>query len=442
VLALLVLGIAPAAPSTAAAKHWVQRVAQTRHRLKAHRQKTAHAAIIGGIAAEDNTFPQLAYIYYKNGGNESFCTGTVVAPNVVLTAGHCGEDTETGVLNEPSGYTVVTGNVEWAAPARQVSGVSRVAVYPGFNRIYLTGDAALLVLSAPTTAPPLALASYPSDSHLIEAGTQGLIAGWGATFPGQVGPTARLRWAGTVVQRPGYCETNAWPFYRGYELCTIDPPAFETGTCFGDSGGPLITLGPTGSGDVELGITSHGDSECSTVHPAVFTRADLVASWVQEWIEAVKPPPPPAPPRTPAPPPPAPPPPAPAPSPAPTLPPNVPGYYRTRSSKLRKVVVHVSGDGQHIVGIFTKMPVHCQHGWEISVNESWLSYANNLAITNHTVSTILEWVPSRETKRGGIGLSLSFTASGVLEGRLRVHLPYRSRRIGLCSSTLNFTAKT
>jgi len=100
-----------------------------------------------------------------------------VAANVVLTAGHCAEDTETGRLHDPSGYTVVTGNVDWTAPSRQVFGVSRVVVYPGFNRVYLTGDAALLILSAPTSAPAISLASYPSDSPILEAGTEGVIAG-------------------------------------------------------------------------------------------------------------------------------------------------------------------------------------------------------------------------------------------------------------------------
>lgn len=253
------------------------------------RRVAAHAAVVGGALAEARTFPSLAFIAGEAGGSGFWCTGTVVAPNVVLTAGHCAEDAATGVLDEPPGFTVVTGNVEWTATPRQVSGVSRVLVYPGFDRSDLTGDAALLILSTPTTAPAIALASYPSDSPRLEAGTRSLIAGWGYTYLGQESQPQRLSYAYTVVQRAGYCEHNVRPFSGVSELCAIDPPGEGTGACYGDSGGPLLALAPSGSGDVELGIASHGPEECSSEHPTVFTRADLIEPWVAEWIAAVKP---------------------------------------------------------------------------------------------------------------------------------------------------------
>ncbi len=251
----------------------------------------AHAAIIGGTSAQDGTYPWLAYITYKSGENVSVCSGTVVAPNVVLTAGHCAEQITTGQPDEPSGYAVVTGNVNWTASPRQVSGVSRVIIYPGFDRSSLIGDAALLILSTSTTQPPLALASYPSDSRLLEAGTSAIVAGWGETEKEPKDVTERLQWAPTVMQLAGFCESEAFstPFYEGYELCTTYPPDYETGVCFGDSGGPLLALDPAGSDVVELGLVSRGYGECSTHYPTVFTRSDLIASWVGEWVNAVRP---------------------------------------------------------------------------------------------------------------------------------------------------------
>ncbi|MGH2865243.1 MAG: S1 family peptidase, partial [Solirubrobacteraceae bacterium] len=175
---VLVAALGPGEAPAATAAHQVHLRGNVRPQRQAHRRRrrpVAHAAIIGGTLAEDDTFPWLAFIVY-DGESLITCTGTVVAPNVVLTAGHCGEDTETGELREPSGYSVVTGNVEWTASPRQISDVSRVVVYPDFNPDYLTGDAALLVLSTPTTAPAIALASFPSDSARLEAGTPALIA--------------------------------------------------------------------------------------------------------------------------------------------------------------------------------------------------------------------------------------------------------------------------
>jgi V8-like Glu-specific endopeptidase len=58
----------------------------------------ARASIIGGVAAETGTLPYLAYIIDKTGEEEfEVCTGTVLSSNVILTAGHCGENPETGV---------------------------------------------------------------------------------------------------------------------------------------------------------------------------------------------------------------------------------------------------------------------------------------------------------------------------------------------------------
>lgn len=250
----------------------------------------ARAAILGGSSAETGTYPWLAYIWRKSGEETYACTGTVVSPNLVLTAGHCAEQIATGQLDEPSEYVVVTGNVDWASSPRQISGVARVVVYPGFDRASLIGDAALLVLSTPTTQPALALATYPSDVDMLAGGTSAIVAGWGEAKKEAKDTTTRLQWAPTVVQLPGYCESSqfASPFYERYEICATYPPKFETGVCFGDSGGPLIVQSSSGE-DVELGLVSRGYGECSTQYPTVFTRADLIAPWVQEWIQAVKP---------------------------------------------------------------------------------------------------------------------------------------------------------
>src|SRR5262245_17451242 len=93
-----------------------------RQAYRRHGRAVAHAAIIGGTVARKNTFPQLAFIVHRTPVSGFTCTGTVVAPSLVLTAAHCAENTETGELEAPSGYEVITGNVEWTASPRQVSG--------------------------------------------------------------------------------------------------------------------------------------------------------------------------------------------------------------------------------------------------------------------------------------------------------------------------------
>ena len=262
--------------------------------VAAHSRPGAHAAIVGGTSAVPGEFPWLAYVY----STTHLCTGTVVAPNVVLTAGHCAEDTTTGVLDPASSFDVATGNVDRTAAALQVSAVTQVLVYPGFNPATFYGDAALLVLGTPTSAPAIPLATA-SDLSLIQPGNSIEIAGWGYTAGGQQTEPAVLQWGSVVTLDPSYCGSKLL-FDATSEFCVIDPVRSAVGTCNGDSGGPAIAE-PTPTSAVEVGIASRAGPNCNTSFPGIFTRVDLVSAWVNQTIAAVVPPPTPAPVTPPAP---------------------------------------------------------------------------------------------------------------------------------------------
>jgi hypothetical protein len=275
VLAGVVLVATIAAPSAAGASRRAPRVL---------RRQRAHAAVIGGQPAEPGTFPWMAYVLDVRGNEVGQCSGTVVAPNLVLTAGHCAEDVQTGVVNEASGYRVLTGNVNWAAPEseKQVSDVIRVIPCPCFDRHTTVGDVALLQLSTPTTAPAVTLAATP------HGGTGALLAGWGKTYSQQDIPVERLQSARTVVQRPESCKREASQFSPASELCAIEEPARQTGACNGDSGGPLLVTEPSAAGGmVQIGVTSHVYNECATTSPSVFTRVDVISAWVRGWAQTL-----------------------------------------------------------------------------------------------------------------------------------------------------------
>jgi secreted trypsin-like serine protease len=226
----------------------------------------------------------MAYVIDRRGAEVGQCSGTVVAANLVLTAGHCAEDMQNGVVNEAAGYQVVTGNVDWAAPVgeEQVSGVSRVIPCPCLDRHTMVGDVALLELSTPTAAPPITLASAP------RAGTEAVFAGWGETYPKEPDQVEQVRAAPTITQRPEWCEREAPAFSPRSEICVIDPPARQTGACEGDSGGPLLVTEPEAVGGmVQIGVVSHGYGECATTSPSVFTRVDAVAAWIRGWARAL-----------------------------------------------------------------------------------------------------------------------------------------------------------
>jgi secreted trypsin-like serine protease len=258
---------------------------------------TSRPRIVGGYGGLQSDWPFMAFIaYFDASGNPEFaCSGTVVSSNVVLTAGHCAVDETSGAPLVPSGFRVVTGSVDWTDTSqRQLSQVSKVIVNPADDpAVADTTDAALLVLSTPTTAPAIPLATS-ADQYLDLGGTGALIAGWGAPYGGGPAPLADLQWAATVVQSPGYC-SQFDPYFDSFsELCAVNPPDFTTGACNGDSGGPLATDDASGT-LVEIGVITHGPADCNTYTANYFTNAIPLSPWVSGWTRAVAPPPPPPP---------------------------------------------------------------------------------------------------------------------------------------------------
>ncbi len=260
------------------------RAAPPSHAADAGERASAHASVIGGDDAQAGTFPWIARVLDLRGEQLGECSGTVIAPTLVLTAGHCAENFETGVLNEPAGYLVLTGtlNADARPSERQESAVSRVIVCSCYDRSTDVGDVALLQLSTATSAPPVALAATPP------AGTPATIAGWGQTEAGHEPSTTVLQSAPTAVQRAATCENDAPPFSPPSEICALGTHARLSGICEGDSGGPLLVSQPSAiGGAAEIGLASHAYDECATSSPSVFTRVDALGAWIAGWVHAI-----------------------------------------------------------------------------------------------------------------------------------------------------------
>ncbi len=92
-----------------------------------------------------------------NIGSRSFCTGALIAENLVLTAGHCLYDHATGSLARPDEIEFLAG---WrGGRAAAYRGARRVVVHPGYieNGARRSVDLALIELDRPirnTSIPP------------------------------------------------------------------------------------------------------------------------------------------------------------------------------------------------------------------------------------------------------------------------------------------------
>ncbi len=251
---------------------------------------SAKTSVVEGKTAPIAAFPWLAYVHYKGPLEEFACSGSVVAPRVVLTAGHCAVG-RSGRLLTPANYHVTwgTANLKKARHPRTTA-VSRVLLHPGYNPNNVRHDAALLILPAPIGAAPIPIATA-ADRDLYASGTEITIAGWGLTNGEALTAPMAFRTGRTVIGTTSFCKRKAFlyptPFDPASQLCASDRPRHEVGACNGDSGGPGIAHRADGS-PVQVGIVSTGGPLCRLAFPEVQTRVDRINPWISSWIAAVE----------------------------------------------------------------------------------------------------------------------------------------------------------
>jgi secreted trypsin-like serine protease len=214
------------------------------------------------------------------GEDVGVCSGTVVAPDAVLTAAHCVSGHETGEAWPAYGFQVQTHTMVAGSPGTLVSTVSRVLVDPSFDHSTLAYDAALLILSTPTSAPPVKL---PPAGEAPVAQTRALVAGWGETAYG-ASVSRRLRAVSTIVRGKGWCAQSIEGFEPQSELCAMHGNNSRGRSCKGDSGGPMLVRGRRGP--VEIGVISQGWPHCSAEGPMIMTDTSALSAWVGATLSA------------------------------------------------------------------------------------------------------------------------------------------------------------
>ena len=236
-------------------------------------ESSASAPVIGGSDAPPGKWPDVAAVLFPIGGEVPLCTGTLVAPTVVLTAGHCYDRNSAVVL--PDSVLIGTSSLDRPGDGETIP-IARGQVYPDAAT---TEDLAVLILARPSTLPPRQIVDGWARADLVNGAAISLV-GFGAIDRAGMVYVDQLQEATTTITD---VDCSASPGCN-----PVAQPAGELGaggmgvdTCPGDSGGPLYLS--TSYGAVLAGITarSYDNARFPCSEGGIYVRPDKVLDWIE-----------------------------------------------------------------------------------------------------------------------------------------------------------------
>lgn len=235
---------------------------------------------MGGEVADDYRYPYAQVSLQDWKGHT--CGGSVVAPDVILSAAHCASAFDKVIVGLYN-LSDIAGNMT------ESFGVSTEYRHPQYNDFTTQYDVLLIKLDGNiTVVDPVRI----NDDTTIPTMSDALgVMGWGATsfasnnvdYP-ELLHDVELSYIPNIRCRQMKDDTglNLGPWLFEDMMCATDD---GKDSCYGDSGGPLVKLGSTSSDepDLQVGIVSWG-LECGGPVPGIYHRLSYTYPWIQQTI--------------------------------------------------------------------------------------------------------------------------------------------------------------
>jgi hypothetical protein len=232
------------------------------------------------------------------------CSGSLIAPNVILTAGHCtdgaararvwfdaeiqDEDGNFLIPDYPGGGTVAIEGTPHTNPDYR----SDENPYGGGNGLpaFSYRDVGIVVLDEPVTMGRYAALPNAGLVDTLKNKSDIDFVGYGVQYQAQIPgnqlpqPPPYYRWTGLRNRMYAYSELVSNKFVHSSEFIrmALNPGGGSGGTCFGDSGGPDLL----GSTDIVLAVNSYVTNvNCAGV--GYSSRVDIPE--ILDWINGFMP---------------------------------------------------------------------------------------------------------------------------------------------------------
>ncbi|CAF0916150.1 unnamed protein product [Brachionus calyciflorus] len=231
--------------------------------------------IVNGKDANSNAWPWMVAMFFEN----SFqCGGSIIAPDLILTAAHCVEDDL-----DVSKYKFIYGTnyINQSQTESNTAFVSKIYMHPDYFGSIIYNDIALIKLKNKlqfsSKVKPICL---PQNGKLDEIeNKQVVVTGWGKRN-GSLPISNNLLQALMAIQNDK--SENACNFRRYNNYCALGVSG-DSNICQGDSGGPLQYF--KNGKWIIYGISSYTLSNqftsCDNKEPGFFATVPFFLDWIK-----------------------------------------------------------------------------------------------------------------------------------------------------------------
>jgi len=254
-------------------------------------------------ASEDRYSYAVSLLKVVDGNGYHFCGGSLIAKDVILTAGHCVEDIDKNV----DVVVALVGRHEFGDSDGEVVQVNfEMSIsHPFYNNLFADEfeyDFALLYLAVPTNAN-VKIVKLNQEVRFPKGFSTAYALGWGSVglnlfndddslvnlsqslqeVEQTVIINAACRTTKNTVTIDGEQIEDSWEDkISDHMLCTLPSAGSGSDACTGDGGGPLVILGSDSMGgeDIQVGVASWGLLFCGLA-PNVYSRVSSAYSWIK-----------------------------------------------------------------------------------------------------------------------------------------------------------------
>ena len=230
--------------------------------------ESTSSGIFGGRRAHPDEFPHCVAV----GSNSQFCcTGTLIAPQLVVTAAHC--------VAGNCAARVYSGLDSNHPIPEKIYSLRAVKVHPEFNSFSLENDLALLVLDRPiegVTPCKIATSEQIAEAFFVR------LAGYGYTEFGNFGIQMTVDVSVATTDCQSQHDNQLYGCHKNIEFVA---GGNGVDSCNGDSGGPAYLF--DGTQLLLAGATSRAatNSVSTCGDGGIYVRIDRYLGWIQDIAE-------------------------------------------------------------------------------------------------------------------------------------------------------------